>query len=242
MIKIGIWLDENQKKLNMLRQEDEQKLIIKKITYETDEVIDQICNILRKQSNCFEEYLVYLDKVNKGLLQGIDLKEIIRYLGGENIMPNDYFTANDLLKLKYCTSRTVTAKVNVEIVDVNIIVLNKVVEVTFSDGTKEKSVCREPDVFSLEQAISICISKKIMGGSGAYNNTVKRGIKVYDDKLKQEEADKVEQERIAKKRAKRLAYKERRAAEREQVEKERQIEIQKEAYIRAMEYMQNQGA
>lgn len=137
----------------------------------------------------------------------------------------------------------------VKIIDVNIIVPEKVVEVTFADGTKEKSVCREPDVFSLEQAISICISKKIMGGSGAYNNAVKRGMKVYDDKLKQEEADKTEQERIAKKRTKRLAYKERRAAERlrqeeekKQLEREEKIEIQKEAYIRAMEYMQNQGA
>lgn len=121
--------------------------------------------------------------------------------------------------------------------DVRVIVPNKVVEVIFADGTKEKSVCREPDVFSLESAISICISKKIMGGTGAYNNAVKRGLKVYDDKLKKAVADKAEKERIAKKRAKRHAYKERRAAEREQAEKERQIEIQKEAYIQAMEYM-----
>lgn len=125
--------------------------------------------------------------------------------------------------------------------DVRVIVPNKVVEVTFEDGTKEKSVCREPDVFSLESAISICISKKIMGGSGVYNNTVKRGLKVYEDKLKKEVADKAEKERIAKKRAKRQAYKERRAGKREQAEKEKQIEIQKEAYIRAMEYLNNKS-
>lgn len=123
------------------------------------------------------------------------------------------------------------------IMDVKIIVPNKVIEVTFADGTKEKAVCREPDVFSLETAIAICISKKIMGGSSAYNNAVKRGVKVYEDKLRKEAADKAEQERIAKRREKRLAYKERRAAKREQAEKEKQIEIQKEAYIRAMKYM-----
>lgn len=130
------------------------------------------------------------------------------------------------------------------ITDVNIIVPNKVVEVTFEDGTKEKCVCREPDVFSLESAISICISKKIMGGSGAYNNAVKRGIKIYKDKLEKEALDKAEKERIEKKRAKRLAYKERCAMKREEAEKakrdaeiEEQIEIQKQAYIRAMEYM-----
>lgn len=124
-----------------------------------------------------------------------------------------------------------------EVIDVNVIVPNKVVEVVFSDGTKEKAVCQDPDVFSLETAISICISKKIMGGSSAYNNTIKHAIKTYMNKLDKEAADKAEQERIEKKRAKRLAYKERRAAKREAAEKERQIEIQKEAYIRAMEYM-----
>ena len=114
-----------------------------------------------------------------------------------------------------------------EITDVKIIVENKVVEVTFTDGTKEKSVCKESDVFSLESAISICISKKIMGGSGAYNNAVKRGMKVYEDKQKKEVADKAEQERIAKKREKRLAYKERRSAKRaeeEMLRKEREKE------------------
>lgn len=117
-----------------------------------------------------------------------------------------------------------------KIVDVNIIVPDKVVEVTFSDGTKEKSVCREPDTFSLESAISICISKKIMGGSSAYNNAVKRGVKVYEKKLEFEKYQKEEQERIEKKRVKRLAYKERRAAKR----REEQIAIQAEAYLRAM--------
>lgn len=130
--------------------------------------------------------------------------------------------------------------------NVSIIVPGKVVEVTFDDGTKEKSVCREPDVFSLESAISICISKKIMGGSSAYNNAVKHGVKIYEDRLEKEKAGKEEQERIEKKRAKRLAYKERRnarkAAEENQQkarEREERIEIQKEAYLRAIKELQN---
>lgn len=129
----------------------------------------------------------------------------------------------------------------VKVVDVNIIVPDKVVEVIFADGTKEKSVCREPDVFSLESAISICISKKIMGGSSVYNNAVKHGMKVYEDKLRKEAAEKAEQKRIERKREKRLAYKKRREAKRDEEEKlrkvkerEEQIEIQKEAYLRAM--------
>ena len=79
--------------------------------------------------------------------------------------------------------------------DVNILVENKVVEVTFENKTKEKAVCLEPDVFDLERAISICLAKKIMGGSSAYNNAVKKGLKVYNDKLKQEASDKEEKER-----------------------------------------------
>lgn len=133
-----------------------------------------------------------------------------------------------------------------DVKNVNIIVPKKVVEVTFADGTKEKSVCREPDVFSLESAISICISKKIIGGSSAYNNAVKRGMKVYEDKQKKEVTEKAEQERIEKKRAKRLAYRERRAAKRDEEEKQRKarereekIAIQTEAYLRAMDVMRN---
>lgn len=128
-----------------------------------------------------------------------------------------------------------------QIKDVKVIVPNKVVEVTFLDGIKEKSVCKESDVFSLETAISICISKRILGGSSAYNNAVRQGMKVYEDKLKKESADKAEQKRIEKKREKRLAYKERRNAkrieeenQRKKKEREEQIEIQKEAYLRAM--------
>lgn len=122
--------------------------------------------------------------------------------------------------------------------DVNILVENKVVEVTFEDKTKEKAVCLKPDVFDLERAISICLAKKVMGGSSAYNNAVKKGLKVYDDKLKHEIAEKEEKERIEKKRAKLKVYKQRRKERKVAEEKERQIEIQKEAYIRAMKELE----
>jgi hypothetical protein len=137
------------------------------------------------------------------------------------------------------SSYSFLSKESNKITDVNIIVPKKVVEVTFADGTKQKSVCREPDTFSLETAISICISKQIMGGSSAYNNAVKRGMKVYENKLKRIEENRVELERMVKKRAKREEYKKRRAAKREAAEKEKAIAIQTEAYIRAMEEMEN---
>jgi len=114
-----------------------------------------------------------------------------------------------------CNSLSIFTNIDKGIIDVNIIVPNKVVEVTFADNTKEKAVCREPDVFSLEQAIAICISKKVMGGSSKYNKAVKAGMKVCENKLKDEET-------------KRL-----------QAEREEMIEIQKEAYLRAMKEINN---
>ena len=47
--------------------------------------------------------------------------------------------------------------------EINVLVPNKVVEVIFNDGAKTKSVCQEPDSFSFESAIAICIAKKVMG-------------------------------------------------------------------------------
>lgn len=117
------------------------------------------------------------------------------------------------------------------ITDVNILVPNKVVEVTFVDGDKQKSVCQEPDVFSLEQAISICLTKHLLGGSSTYNKVIKDGMKVYKKKLDEDKAAKAEKERIAKRRSKKAAYMKRKAEKK----REEQIEIQKEAYIRAME-------
>lgn len=136
---------------------------------------------------------------------------------------------------KYSNVRTCSVK------DVNIVVPGKVVEVTFMDGTKEKSVCRESDIFSLETGISICISKKIMGGSSAYNNAVKHGIRIYNDKKNKEKRIKEEQERIKRKREKRIAYKKRRDDKRAAAEMERQIEIQKEAYLRAFDIIKSEN-
>ena len=124
---------------------------------------------------------------------------------------------------------------------VDILVPNKVVQVTFTDGSAEKAVCQEPDVFSLEQAISICIAKKMMGGSSAFNNAVRRGIKVYNDKLNKEVTDKAEQERIARKKAKDAEKRALRRAKKEQQEKEKQIEIQAEAFVRATQRMKEVG-
>lgn len=128
------------------------------------------------------------------------------------------------------------------IIDVNIIVPDKVVEVTFGDFTSEKAVCQESDTFSLEQAITICLAKHLMGGSSKYNNTIKKAVKNYDKKLAEIETKKLEEERIAKKKAKRAAYKVRREQKRKEAEIAEKIAIQKEAYIQATEYLKTLDA
>lgn len=124
------------------------------------------------------------------------------------------------------------------IVDVIEIVPNKVVEVVFYDGTIEKVVCHEDDTFSLEMAITICMAKKLYGGTAAYNKAVRDGMKVYKRMLEHKQNEKEERERIAKKKQKRKEYLARREARR----RDEQIEIQKEAYIRAMKELNDNAS
>lgn len=144
----------------------------------------------------------------------------------ENILRDAYNALAYSQPLIYASSSGMSRR----IVDINILVPNKVVEVTFMDGDKQKAVCQEPDVFSLEQAISICLTKHLIGGSSKYNKAIKDGMKVYEKKLTKNKVAKAEEERIAKRRAKKAAYMKRKAEKK----REEQIEIQKEAYVRAL--------
>lgn len=106
------------------------------------------------------------------------------------------------------------------------------VVVTFTDGTKTKAVLDYEDDYTLEQGISICITKKLLGeeGSSLYNKLIDRALKV---KKKNEDAvKKAEEKKLEQKRRKEAAAA--RKAQRKLKKREEQIEIQKEAYIRAM--------
>lgn len=116
----------------------------------------------------------------------------------------------------------------------------KVVIVTFVDGTEEKAVLSNEDTFNLETGISICLTKKLLSfkqgdaGSTLYNKLIKHALKIYENQIKEKDKKEKEEkelseklERITKKRA---AKKERREAKK----REYLINIQKEAYIRAM--------
>lgn len=120
--------------------------------------------------------------------------------------------------------------------DVKILSPNKVVQVTFKDGTNEKAVCSDEDNFNLEIGISICITKKILGGTGRYNSTIRKAMKIIENKKKVEEKAEEERKRILKRKQKREAY----IKKRELKKREEQIKIQEEAYYRAMKRIENE--
>ena len=117
-----------------------------------------------------------------------------------------------------------------DIVDYKIID-NTVVIFTFADGTTEKTVCdHEFDEFELKRAIELAICKKKFGGTKAYNNAVRKAIKQVKEVDAKKKAEAEEKERIANRKAK---YAERQA-KRKAKRRQEQIDIQSEAFLKAM--------
>lgn len=135
---------------------------------------------------------------------------------------------------------------------VNIIVPNRVVEVTFNDYfyTKVKTVCDKNDIFSLERALYIAYAKQRYNGTYTsegiekkadefkyekfYVSKVKNALKVYECQQKLAALDKEEKEIKLRQKQKRHERNERRRARRAEERKNEQIAIQKEAYLQAM--------
>lgn len=103
-----------------------------------------------------------------------------------------------------------------EIVDVDIDPDGYSVTCTFADGEKQTAHCHPEDYdnWSLETGISVCLGKYLTGGSSEYNRIVRHGVKVFNDKLREEVKeikDRIEEERIREnKRRKRERYLKRR--------------------------------
>ena len=106
------------------------------------------------------------------------------------------------------------------------------VVVFFADGTRTSAVLDFEDKFNFEYGISICITKKLLGehGHAIYNKLINKAYKVIKaNKKKVEEAEKRKEEE-KKARELKKARSERRKAKR----REAAIEMQKEAYKRAI--------
>ena len=105
--------------------------------------------------------------------------------------------------------------------------------VTFADGSFTKAILdKEDGPFNLEQGISICLTKKLIGenGSSIYNKLIQKALKVKKQKELDAEKAAKKKEEEKKKLAKDKAKREKRKAKK----REETIEIHREAFVRAM--------
>lgn len=128
-----------------------------------------------------------------------------------------------------------------DIVDVSVIENGgekKVVVVTFGDGSTQKAVLCDNDEFSLEQGISVCVTKHLLDhgtghGSSLYNKVIDRGLKVYKNRIKAEETKAREAAEEKARRERKLAKKREKSAKRAAAKREDQINILSAAIQRA---------
>lgn len=118
---------------------------------------------------------------------------------------------------------------NLDVVDYKVI-NDKVVIVTFKDGSTEKSVCHGDDVFDLERAIELCICKKKFDGNKNYYAAIRKALKQVRDIDTKKKKDAEEKERIANRKAKYAERKAKRMAKKRKA----QIDLQTESFVAAM--------
>lgn len=113
-----------------------------------------------------------------------------------------------------------------EIIDVKVI-NNKVIIVTFIDGTQTKAVCDKDDTFNLEVGIGICITKRLMSsdeqtGNSMFNKTIKNALKVMK---RNEQLEKTRKE---------IEEEEKRIADKIKCKKEKRAEKRRQKKIQMM--------
>ena len=125
---------------------------------------------------------------------------------------------------------------------------NQTVVVFFADGTKEHAVLHKGDTFSLEQGISICVTKRLLDslspiegkGSAMYNKLIDYAIGIYEQKIEDKKA--AEKMKKAEKQAKvEQRRKERELRKKAELEAENErddlIETIAQSIVRANEIM-----
>lgn len=120
-----------------------------------------------------------------------------------------------------------------DIIDIKIDKERKFVEITTIDNKKYKSVAIGDDDFSIEGGIAICVLKMLLDGSEA-NKLINDIIKINKTKIDKEEKKKQEEKRIKEIKERKRKKKEKYIQKCRDKEKQRQIDIQKEAYKLAM--------
>ena len=148
------------------------------------------------------------------------------YVSDGYLGPISDTTATDYDKYESKPKKT---SINLDIVDYKVI-NDKVVIVTFKDGSTEKSVCHGDDVFDLERAIELCICKKKFGGNKDYYAAIRKALKQVRDIDTKKKKDAEEKERIANRKAKYAERKAKRMAKKRKA----QIDLQTESFVAAM--------
>lgn len=111
---------------------------------------------------------------------------------------------------------------------------NRVVKVTFIDGTFTKAVCSENDNFDLDMGITICAMKRFLGTNSEnatreYNRFINHVHSVMEKNTLKELAEEAQK---AKEKARKRKVELKRAAKKLKA-REEQIDIQKQAILRA---------
>lgn len=124
-------------------------------------------------------------KVHDGMICGVLYKNGFA-AGAKKIMP-------DIKDVKIIESVQKTKRESGNIDDEVAPIQRKVIKVIFADGSIETAILAPDDTYSLEQGISICITKKLLSdigvhGSSLYNKIIKRAGKVMTQN-RQAEAD-----------------------------------------------------
>lgn len=166
-------------------------------------------------------------------------KDIINDM--ESLYPKVINCSPQYLAIEMKKELVIAMNAMMKIKDVEIIVPNKVVKVTFNDDTFEKAVCHEDDVFSLETAITICMTKHLLGGSGKFNNILAKGVKIVEDKVKAAEEAEKEKARIEAKRLKNHNKRVERRKKKEADARKARIQETAEAIMLANEMMKTEA-
>ena len=111
-------------------------------------------------------------------------------------------------------------------------VVQNTIIMRFADKTKTKATFDTDGEFSLEDGISVCITKKLLGqeGSSLYNKLIEKALKT---KAKNE-ADAAKAQQEAEEAKRRKAKYQAQREKKKQRKREEAIAIQAEAYARAM--------
>lgn len=195
-----------------------------------------------------------LSKFDESSIEIIGEGEIKNMAKEKGIKDKDY-----LDRCKRIEEKIILYGEKADLKSIEVIIPNKVVKLTFLNNVSIKFVRDKRDEFSLEKVLYLAIAKKLYGRTltiegleykidhelkynKKYIRTVKNGLKMWEA-MQELEKEKADHELVLEQRRKKRWDKKQKQIERcaakkkelEDAEKERQIEIQKEAYVRAMQ-------